>query len=213
MPDDLEGFLQKLESTEEDILDATLGILQADGGAIYPLDFLANAVMKRAVALISGFTTLIRAKNFSCAGALVRLHLDNVLRFSAAALVANPHDFAESVLRGEHVRKLKDKKGEQLTDAYLVKCLSVEYPWVSQVYDETSGYVHLSNKHVANAFRPTTDPSLGEFVVGKEDEFIPDSVRIKACMAMHATTNVLLKYLNSWRDVKNNARSKDSASK
>jgi len=142
MPD-LETELRKLETTEKQLLDMGLAIGKAYGGAFYGLDFFAYAVLKRSLAIIAGFSTLLRARNFVCAAALVRLHLDTLLRFAAGTLVDDPHKFATAILKGEHVRKLRDNKGKLMTDQYLVSCLSGQNPWIRRVYNATSGYVHL----------------------------------------------------------------------
>src|SRR5437773_2500032 len=68
--------------------------------AHYPLDYWAASVLNRSLALISGFATLIEARNFVAAVPLLRLQLDTWLRFSAAWLVVNPHELAVQVLAG-----------------------------------------------------------------------------------------------------------------
>jgi hypothetical protein len=208
MPSELEIALHKLESTEKQLLDTGLAIGKAYGGAFYGLDFLAFAVLKRSLALIAGFSTLLRAKNFVCAAALVRLHLDSLLRFAAATLVDEPHKFATAVLNGHHVRKLRDKRGELMTDQYLVSCLSAQNPWIRRVYEATSGYIHLSRKHIFNALNPGDATGPGSMALSKEDEFIPDSARVEACAAMEAITDLILHYLDSWRAVKDNPPAK-----
>jgi hypothetical protein len=62
--------------------------------ALYPLDFLALAVLNRSLCLLSGFATLLDSKNLISAAPLTRLQLDNCLRFFASTLVENPHEFA-----------------------------------------------------------------------------------------------------------------------
>src|ERR1700730_8800825 len=101
---------------------------------IYPLDFLAFAVLNRSVCLASGFVTLIRANNLIAAAPLVRLQLDNNLRFFASSLVDQPHDFAMKVLGGTRIDKMKDRSGKRLRDSYLVELLSSHHPWITLVY-------------------------------------------------------------------------------
>ncbi len=208
MPSHIEIALQKLEKTEKQLLDMGVAIGKGYGGAFYGLDFLAYAVLKRSLALIAGFSTLLRAKNFVCAAALIRLHLDSLLRFAAGTLVDNPHKFATEVMKGQHVRKLKDKKGHLMTDQYLVSCLSLHNPWIQRVYNATSGYVHLSSKHIFNALKPGDGMGSGSLAISKEDEFISDRERVKACAAMQAITDLILHYLESWRDAKSNPPAK-----
>jgi hypothetical protein len=79
---ELDKELESLAAFEDKLLELSLAIMKADE-KFYPVDLIANAVIKRSLALIAGFCTLIRAKNFICAAPLVRLHLDSLLRFSA----------------------------------------------------------------------------------------------------------------------------------
>jgi hypothetical protein len=44
--------------------------------------------------------------------------------------------------------------------------------------------------------------------ISKEDEFVPDSLRVEACAAMHAITDLILHYLDLWRAVKDNPPTK-----
>jgi hypothetical protein len=74
---------------------------------IYPVDFLAFAVLNRALCLTTGFVALIHAKNLTAAAPLVRLQLDNSLRSLLPPLVHQPHDFATKVLGGTRIDQMK----------------------------------------------------------------------------------------------------------
>ena len=92
--------LEFLKSGIDAQLKLGLRIMQAHGGAIYPLDLLSNAVLHRSMSLISGFCAMIEAKNFICAAPLLRLQIDNLLRFYAAFVVSDPHEFAMEAVQG-----------------------------------------------------------------------------------------------------------------
>jgi hypothetical protein len=201
---ELEHELRKLEATGKDFLEMGLRLGKAFGGAMYPVDTLTNAVLKRSLALTAGFCSLIRSKNYLCAASLVRLHLDSLLRLSAVWLVDKPHDLASAVWDGKQIRDLTDKGGKRLTDRYLVECLGKDEPWVERVYEATSGFIHLSKAHVFQTHHPTKESGKWQIVIGPEDEFIIDELRIEACLAMQAITNKILWYLDSWRQTKEN---------
>src|SRR5215471_9979911 len=116
--------LAKLATLQEKQTDIWLRMLQAYGGAFYPLDMLAVGALNRSAALGAGFRGLIEQRNFLCAAPILRLQLDTALRFYAAFIVEDPHAFASAVLKGTPVRKLKDKSGTFMHDAHLVSCLS-----------------------------------------------------------------------------------------
>ena len=65
-------------------------MFEAFGGAMYGMDLLAAGALNRSKAHIAGFSTLIKAKNLICSGALLRLQLDTAMRFFAAFLVERP---------------------------------------------------------------------------------------------------------------------------
>lgn len=180
-------------------------ILKADNGNLFPVDLYLTAIAHRVLCLISGFCLMIENENFICAAPLVRLQLDNLLRLSAVWLVREPHDFCTQVLKGEQVRKIKDRNNEQMNDSYLVKQLSSKYPWVVRLYKETSGYVHFSNKHHANTVsRVLIDERSIELGIGVEDINVPPEVKEEAADAMNAISNAILEYFNGWKYTKNN---------
>lgn len=109
--DRISSALCEIERTEKLLLNSAERVT-ADNANIFPFDFLANAAINRSVAISTGFRTLIRDQNFICAGALIRLHLDTVLRFMAGFIVDKPHEFATSVMGGKRINKNERLKWE-----------------------------------------------------------------------------------------------------
>lgn len=177
-------------------------MFEAFGGAMYGMDLLAAGALNRSKAHIAGFSTLIKAKNLICSGALLRLQLDTAMRFFAAFLVERPHDFAMSVLRGEKVRDLKDRSGKKMTDVYLCQKLGEEFEWVPRVYERTSGYVHLSSTHLMSALSPSSGADVDDWTftikISAEDKPLPETIYIEASDAFRAATGILLRYVEGW---------------
>jgi len=197
--DKIEDKLKKLK--EHIILYKKLWIMtaKANGGAIFPVDMLSTAVTHRAMCLVSGFCDLIERKNFICAAPLVRLMLDNLLRFYAVWLVDKPHDFATEILEGKEVRKIKDRNGNKMTDKYLVEQLSKEYNWLSNTYRETSGYIHLSSKHYFNTLKEFDDKAgTFTFAIGDNDTCIRNEFYDEAVEAMSEISTAVMRYLYGW---------------
>lgn len=109
MSAELESRIGKIEGRVEAHHDAGIEMLQADKGALFSLDLLAAAALKRSMAHHKALGYLIRERNYLCAASLVRLQLDSCLRFHAAWLVDDPHAFAENVFKGTAIRKMKDR--------------------------------------------------------------------------------------------------------
>jgi len=150
----LVSLLKNLRASEPLHLEVGLRMMKAADGAVFPVDMLAWAALNRSANLIPGFASLIETRNFIAAAPLLRLQIDNCLRFYGIYIVSKPHDFASAVLKGEQIRKMKDSKGEFMTDRHLVKCVAKDFPWITRVYERTSGYVYLSDALLTYQFRP-----------------------------------------------------------
>lgn len=203
MDPELERRIVHIENLHDLHISALKELLEADNGKLFGLDFLAAAVFKRSLSLCSGFCILVRNKNYQCSAALLRMQLDSVMRFHAAFIVEKPHDFAIQVLKGEHIRKMSDRHGNKMTDLYLKKSLSKDYEWVSRVYDSTSGFVHLSDKHIFSIFENNKEDSFGLRVSAKDEHFL-DGDWIEMADAFLACTDVLFEYLKGWIFTKQN---------
>lgn len=201
----LTAKIDQIKSYQTPHLELCKELWEAYESKIYPLDFLANAVLKRSLSLIHGYCTLMEAKNFTCSTALLRLQLDNCLRFHAAWLVDNPHEFASKVLKGVPIKKQKDRKGKPMTDRYLVESLSAQYPWVKRVYEETSGFIHLSEKHIFMTFTDIDKESREiAFTISNIDDHVAESFYYESACAFCSVIEVLFEYLYGWLKTKSN---------
>lgn len=197
--------LTRLKPLDERFLEIGHKMVSADNGNLYGMDLFAVGAIKRAVALVAGFRLMVERRNFVCAGALLRIHVDTALRFFATFIVKDPHKFALEVLGGTRIDKLVDANGNRLSDRYLVERLSRDYPWLPNVYERTSGYVHFSSTHFLGALVDADDGTraISMFVSG-EDNAIPKDLYIEAINAFVAASDILLKYLEGWVFTKNN---------
>lgn len=208
---ELAAALKRIRELEESHYELTQYMWEAWNGALYPLDFLATAAIQRSLNLIGPFVDLIEQKNLIAAAPLLRLQLDNCMRLSAAWLVEDPHSFAMKVFSGIPVYKQRDRDGSLMRDSYLARKLSEEAEWVPRVYRETSGYIHLSEKHIFSIFdrRQGTREEEGHLVVpvtvGRGTEYLPDELFLEASQAFAATTNLFLRYVHGWAVSKDNA--------
>ena len=124
-PSMLEEELNKLEVVSKSTIG--LGRKMLETHAIYRFDLYCGAVLNRTINLVEGFSKQVRDSNFISAAPLVRIHLDSPLRLFAAYQVDyNIHDFAEKIMSGQQIDKLKDRHGQQMKDAYLAKQLSAK---------------------------------------------------------------------------------------
>jgi hypothetical protein len=153
------------------------------------------AALNRSIFLVRGFCTLIH-DNYIGAAPLVRLQLDSTLRFLSLSLVADPEDFAERVSSGEQINKLKDRDGERMTDAYLVKKLNERYRGMDQCYADGSGYVHFSDAHLFHVCSTTEDGKFRLQIGG--DLGVTDENRKDAVFMMDQATRLLLVFVECY---------------
>ena len=180
MSQKLNDAILKLRKTENRLLELGMNMLNADNGTLFPVDLIAVGAMKRTASNTEGFITLVEAKNMISARALLRIQIDTFMRFSALWLVDSPHDLAKKIIDGKHIRNIKDKTGNKMTDGYLSNRFTAEYPWVKDVYRNLSGYVHFSSAHLFNAVENINhEMKTLNIKIGKEDLQYPEWSWIK----------------------------------
>lgn len=194
----LEG-LAGVHAQQDEIKQAALAMMGPQGTPFYTIDLVAIAALNRATALTAAFGLLIERKNLVSAAAILRMQLDNALRFSALWRVDDPHSTASAILKGTRINRLQDRDGQRLTDSRLQELMSADKDWVPEVYEKASGFVHFSDAHVASAIFPSPDdPDEIRFKVDAEDEDVPDQLYLEAIAAFWASTDLFLEYIEGW---------------
>jgi len=198
MASDLCRVLERIEGGRDRHLKLGSEILRADQGSFFPVDFLAIAALNRSLSNCEAFVQLARTRNYLVAASLVRLQLDTFLRFYAAFLVSDPHDFANAVLGGTAVRKLKDRSGSPMTDKFLHESAAKEFPWISRVYDETSGFIHLSDKHILSTLDKVEDSGRMTIQIGADSSRFTGELWVEVADGFVGATEALFMYLEGW---------------
>lgn len=194
-----------LTKKRDETLDLCLQMLSVANQNMYPVDLLAIGAAKRSLSTSAGFRSLIESFNMICARSVLRMQIDTSLRFSAIWLVDNPHSFANEVISGAHIRKIKDKNGQKMTDAYLVKTLSQKHPWLKKVYENLCGYIHFSEQHLFSSVQSVDDETRSfEFTITGEDSKYPESSWLEVIECFNAATDIFLSYLAGWVVTKGN---------
>ncbi|MGH9683244.1 MAG: hypothetical protein ACRD4S_06515 [Candidatus Acidiferrales bacterium] len=206
MKNQLEERTAYLRESYKAHVEATTKLVEADGGRIFGVDLVVWAVLNRSLSLLEGFTMMIEAKNILCAGSLLRLQIDSLMRLYACWLVENPHTIVEPLLKGEPLSLIKSKTGNSLTDRYLHTELSSVYPWVDSVYEATSGFIHLSKVHmvsIVNCHDVTTDKF--SFGLGDSARAVKEEELLEAVDGFTEATKCLLHLSMSWLTTKEKA--------
>lgn len=200
----VESLLNELEADAEGIRKFMIEAVVPYGNSRFPLDLLAFAAVKRHASTSSAFVAMVRAWNMVIARALLRMHIDTSLRFSAAWHVAEPNAFATEVLKGKRIDKLKTRTGVRLTDAHLVQLHKEAHPWLPAVYEQLSGYVHLSGAHIACAIEGLGDNDRTiQLLVSDQDLTFPEFSWIEILECFREATSILGAFLRGWSAAKN----------
>jgi hypothetical protein len=174
---------------------------KADGGAIFPLDLITHLVAKRALSTSTAFASLVEQHNMICARTLLRTQIDSVIRLNAFSLVDEPHELALKMLAGQHIRRLKDRYGQKMTDTYLVEKLGKDIEWLARVYDRTSGFIHLSDELIGLT-AVEVKPS-GFIVAIVETDAMPEGAWEEVIKCFLETSHLLLHFIDAWVERKN----------
>jgi hypothetical protein len=195
----VELLLLELEADAERMRNVLIEVVVPAGSAMFPLDLLAFAAAKRHASTTSAFVIMVRSWNMVIARALLRMHIDTSLRFSAAWHAPDPHVFASSVLKGERIDKIKSRTGVRLTDAHLVQLHKEQHPWLPAVYEHLSGYVHFSGAHISDAIHLIgEDDRAIEFLVSDKDLKFPESSWTEVLACFREATSILETFLQGW---------------
>lgn len=172
--------------------------ISQDNGISHITHYIAS-ISNRAIHLIRGFVTLFIAENYSTAVSLTRLQIDNCIRLYAISL-CNPEYLLTEIIEGNHVRRLKDRDGIKMTDAYLIGKLDDFLPGFKSLYEETSGFIHFSSEHlkINNKFIEKDDEILVETYIGKEIELTEDE-KLKYIEEMYKASFNLYRLIYSFR--------------
>lgn len=176
---------------------------------IFLCDLMITAVLNRALQLLHGFIVLVRHENWTCAAPLLRLQIDNACRLFAGSLVGCADTFTSNVVSGKRIDKMKDLKGNRLTDAFLVEELAkfADAPWLPSVYKRTSGHIHLSDTHLfASSYAEPESRELMLSITRKETR-VPPSGWHELVEAFTAATDLVLDLVALWAQQKHSERS------
>lgn len=164
-----------IEKIENQILELA-SALMVSGTNVYSIDLFILGALNRILSVSSGFRKLMDDRNLLCSAALLRMQIDTSARVNALRFVENSDELCRSVIDGGRFDKHKDSTGNKLRDGYLISKLNKQYGWVAEVYRETSGFVHLSERHIYASMSKLNDETRSIVLsVGASDVDRPDS--------------------------------------
>ena len=115
------------------------------GQTLMKEDLFFCAALDRCVQLSEGFIFLLQQRNLSCAGAILRLQMDNCMRTYAAFIASDKDAVIDCIIHGRKISDQLDADGKKMTDANLKHKMAAFNSSFPVVYDKASGYVHFSD--------------------------------------------------------------------
>lgn len=109
-------------------------------------DLFFCASLDRCLHLIDGIIPMFRDRNLTCAGSLLRLQMDNCMRTYAAFIAKDKEKVVDCLIYGTPIKNEFDINGEKMTDFHLKEEVAKLDTKFKQVYNQASGYIHLSEK-------------------------------------------------------------------
>lgn len=179
-------------------------LFKACNAELFPCDILAFAVLQRSLQLKRGFCLLLQDGGYSCGAGILRMQLDNILRFNGVATNGDPHGVAERIWKGEPLYKIKDAEGQKLNDSRLIKLLSARNPDVTWLYELSSSYVHLSDQHIAHFYQVSKPNKEGtrDIAISDNDDHLGDESKVKLLDAFAVVTRGVLECVRQWTEVR-----------
>jgi hypothetical protein len=202
-PSELYPRVAECESRLNNLISETMDVgkdmLSVAEGKMYTPDIFFIGILNRSINLIDAILCLTSRWNFIAAGPLVRLHLDTLLRLSYLRATKNHDLFILQILEGKQINKVKDEEGRNLTDTRLCDYARPIFPQIDNVYRETSGLVHFSDKHVFSSIvaLDEADGTAG-FFVGKGFSRWAEKDIISLLECTIAITELILAIARGW---------------
>lgn len=175
----LEMRLNELKNCKE----ATFAISsQIIGQTLFKEDLFFCATADRCVHLIDGMCVLLKTRNLTCVGALLRLQMDNCMRTYAAFIADDKNKVVDCLVSGNQINKQISREGKKLSDSYLKTQLSTLDPQFGMIYKQASGFIHLSSKAFYQSVTGCDDNGISFQVGGEPPEKLNSSL-LEACDA------------------------------
>ncbi len=195
----VQDLLALLEQDRDAMLLIGKRLFGEPNAPMFGLDLLAYGAIKRNLSTTTAIAQMVNSWNMVSARSLLRVHIDTALRFSAAWLVEQPHEFALKVIGGGRIDKIKDRDGSRLTDAHLVEVHAAEYQWLPKVYESLSGYIHFSGSHVFDSVAKVGDEDMSiSFEISATDYKFPEFSWVEVLECTREATTMLAKYLDGY---------------
>lgn len=125
----LDLLLQKIHEVNEflEIELRTLFKLEESKKVVFKLSSIYFSLINRTIEINRGYITLLNCENFICAISLIRIQVENCLRFYGFSIMDNMPKCLDKFIDGIEFKDLTGNNGNKLYDSYLAKELDKKY--------------------------------------------------------------------------------------
>lgn len=91
-----------------------------------------------------------------------------------------------------------------MRDAYLVKLLGAQNPWLLDTYDTLSGFIHLSDRHFQHMLVQSVQTSDGtrKFRVSDTDDYVAAEHQVNLVHTFSTVTRGFVQLVQKWAAVR-----------
>lgn len=207
MTEEQRKLIEELKGWKKPMIELFAKAISGEVGHLYDYDLYAAGAVNRAVAIINSFCLLMPEEPLG-AIALIRIHLDTLIRVNATAVVDNRLTFVREVMAGARLDKMKlhndvvkdlGLPNDRMTDSNLVKVLGSLGNNVESIYSDYCEDIHLSGKTLEMAVQEKTEGI--HFSIGTND-FISEEQRTKAIKDMIYISELFVASLHAYLEHK-----------
>lgn len=156
-----------LEDYRENIILLGHSKIGQIGDRVSCTDFVLLGIIQRSIELTKGFIDLMDQWNLLCSAPLIRLQIDTLLRLAYLSSLDDPEEISKKIFNGEHINRIKDNEGKKLSDARLRDYARKSFHWIDEVYENTSKFIHFSDKHISSSIlKINENDHIAYFVIG-----------------------------------------------
>lgn len=143
---ELFGVVDQLDLLSIDYKNLAKSIMKQDT-QFMKVDLIALSILNRAISINNAFKTLVKENNTFAALHLVRIQMDNLIRYYSI-LIAEDENYVDYVLDGKPINQFKDLNKKQFSDSDLVKTLSKTFADIEDLYEKYCGHIHFGKEHL-----------------------------------------------------------------
>jgi hypothetical protein len=110
-----------------------------------------------------------------------------------------PDALVKNILAGSPINGFKDRTGKKMTDSHLKAELGKHVSWVPTLYDQASGYVHLSEQHMYNSLGRTNESGTSLVKIdGRDGGRWTEDARVETIHSFCSATRLVLEIVEMW---------------